>query len=117
MFILRPGSGFSNHRHLVCVTWINHRLIGMEGQPPVRASVAQDFADELQRTTRRDDRELIDLGRRVIQRLAGETSASEPDARVRKIVAWAQAQLDNPIGLGDAAKLVGLSKPRLRHLS
>ena len=34
MFILRPEGGLSNHRHLVCVTWINHRLIGMEAQPP-----------------------------------------------------------------------------------
>ena len=65
---------------------------------------------------RRDDRELTDLGRRVIQRLAGDASAVEPDARVRKIVAWAHAQLDNPIGLADAADLVGLSKQRLRHL-
>lgn len=77
--------------------------------------LAIDMATAFSRP-RRDDRELINLGRRVIQRLAGETSPLEPDARVSKVVAWAQAQLDNPIGLGDAAKLVGLSKPRLRHL-
>jgi AraC-like DNA-binding protein len=65
---------------------------------------------------RRDDRELADLGRCVIQRLAGGANAAEPDARVRKIVAWAQAQLDNPISLADAADLVGLSKARIRHL-
>ena len=24
MFILRPEGGLSNHRHSICVTWINH---------------------------------------------------------------------------------------------
>ena len=65
---------------------------------------------------RRSDRELMDLGRNVIQRLAGGASAPEPDARVRKIVAWAQAQLDDQINLTDAANLVGLSRARIRHL-
>jgi len=65
---------------------------------------------------RRNDEELIDLGRNVIQRLARQAPAPEPDARVRKIVAWARAQLDNPISLADAADVAGLSKARLRHL-
>ena len=74
-----------------------------------------DLATAFNRS-RRDDRELANLGRGVIQRLAGGTSAAEPDARVRKIVAWARAQLDNPVRLADAADLVGLSKARIRHL-
>jgi transcriptional regulator GlxA family with amidase domain len=65
---------------------------------------------------RRDDRQLTDLGRCMIERLSGGADAREPDARVQKIVEWAQAQIDNPIGLADAARLVGLSKQRLRHL-
>ena len=77
--------------------------------------LAIDMATAFSRA-RRDDRELVDLGRQVIRRLAGATTAAEPDARVRKIVAWAQAQLDNPVSLGDAAELVGLSKARIRHL-
>jgi AraC-like DNA-binding protein len=77
--------------------------------------LAVDMAAAFSRR-RRDDRELVDLGQRVIQRLAGAASAPEPDARVRRIVAWAQTQLDNPIGLADAAELVGLSKARIRHL-
>jgi AraC-like DNA-binding protein len=77
--------------------------------------LAMDLATAFSRQ-RRDDRALADLGRRVIERLAGGAAAPEPDARVRKIVAWAHAQLDNPIGLADAADLVGLSKARLRHL-
>ena len=52
----------------------------------------------------------------LIERLSGAATATEPDARVAKIVAWAQAKLDHPIGLADAAKLVGLSTQRLRHL-
>jgi AraC-like DNA-binding protein len=77
--------------------------------------VAMDMATAFARH-RRNDRELAELGRRAIERLAGGTSAPEPDARVKKIVAWAQEQLDRPIGLADAAKLVALSKPRIRHL-
>jgi AraC family transcriptional regulator len=77
--------------------------------------LAIDMATAFSRP-RRDDRQLTDLGRRVIERLSGGANALEPDARVQKIVAWAQAQLDNPIGLADAADLVGLSKQRLRHL-
>jgi AraC-like DNA-binding protein len=65
---------------------------------------------------RRDDQELARLGRCVVQRLAGAIDAAEPDARVRAILAWAQAQLDNPVRLADAADLVGLSKARVRHL-
>jgi AraC family transcriptional regulator len=77
--------------------------------------LALDLATAFGRA-RRDDAELSDLGRRVIERLAGAASAPEPDARVQKIVAWAQEKLDRPIGLADAAALVSLSKPRLRHL-
>lgn len=65
---------------------------------------------------RKDDRNLTHLGRRVIERLAGGTSAAEPDARVREILAWVQARLDYPVSLADAAELAGLSKARVRHL-
>jgi AraC-like DNA-binding protein len=65
---------------------------------------------------RRDDDELTHLGRCVIERLAGGTNAAEPDARVRKILAWVQTRLDYPISLADAADLSGLSKARVRHL-
>jgi AraC-like DNA-binding protein len=65
---------------------------------------------------RKDDRELTQLGRSVIERLAGGTSAAEPDARVRAILAWVQTRLDYPVSLADAADLAGLSKARVRHL-
>lgn len=64
----------------------------------------------------RDDHELTHLGRCVVERLAGGTNAAEPDARVRKILAWVQERLDYPVSLADAADLAGLSKARVRHL-
>jgi AraC-like DNA-binding protein len=64
----------------------------------------------------RDDLELTQIGRRIIERLAGGTSAAEPDARVREILAWVQSRLDYPVSLADAADLAGLSKARARHL-
>jgi AraC-like DNA-binding protein len=78
-----------------------------------------DLAEELRvafQRRGRDDRELTRIGRRVIERLAGETSATEPDARVREILTWVQARLDYPVSLADAANLAGLSKARVRHL-
>jgi AraC family transcriptional regulator len=65
---------------------------------------------------RRDDHELTHLGRCVIERLAGDASAVEPDARIRKVLAWVQKRLDYPVSLADAADLAGLSKARVRHL-
>jgi AraC-like DNA-binding protein len=78
-----------------------------------------DLANELATAfnrRRRDDHELTHLGRCVIERLAGGTNAAEPDARVRKILAWVQERLDYPVSLADAAELAGLSKARVRHL-
>ena len=78
-----------------------------------------DLASELSAAFKRrgrDDRELTDLGRRVIERLAGGASAAEPDSRVREILAWVQGRLDYPVSLADAAELAGLSKARVRHL-
>src|SRR5262245_33809855 len=56
----------------------------------------EDLAAELTNAfmrRRRDDRELTQIGRRIIERLAGETSAAEPDACVREILAWVQSRL------------------------
>jgi len=90
-------------------------------EPLARVSGIQldDLAAELTTAFKRrgrDDRELTHLGRRVIERLAGETRAAEPDARVREILAWVQSRLDYPVSLADAADLAGLSKARVRHL-
>ena len=66
---------------------------------------------------RRTDRMLIDIGRALIAELApGSERDERPEVRVRKMSAWAAERLDKPISLADAAKHVGLSSGRARHL-
>ena len=62
------------------------------------------------------DAELARLGQAIIARLAGKAVARGPDARIRRILDHAAAHLDEPLGLSNAAGLVGLSRHRLRHL-
>jgi AraC family transcriptional regulator len=65
----------------------------------------------------RNDAPLIALGRSLLAELAGEGERDErPEARVRKMSAWAAAHLDKPLSLADAAAHVGLSSGRARHL-
>jgi len=65
----------------------------------------------------RTDAQLIELGRALVSQLSEEQpGASVPDPRVRRILAWAPAQIRNPVSLADAARLVGLSSGRARHL-
>jgi AraC-like DNA-binding protein len=65
----------------------------------------------------RDDASLIALGRGLLAQLAGASERDErPEARVRKMSAWAAARLDMPLSLVDAAAHVGLSSGRARHL-
>lgn len=51
-----------------------------------------------------------------IAALGGDTHAPAPDLRVRKLIAWVDANLDNPLSLADATAVCGLSASRLRHL-
>jgi AraC-like DNA-binding protein len=63
------------------------------------------------------DSSLIALGRTLLAQLASESERDErPEARVRKMAAWAGARLDKPVTLADAAAQVGLSSGRARHL-
>jgi AraC-like DNA-binding protein len=65
----------------------------------------------------RTDGALLALGRRLVVQLAGEGERDErPEARVRKMSAWAAAHLEKPLSLADAAAHVGLSSGRARHL-
>lgn len=64
-----------------------------------------------------DDRPLIELGRALIAQLApGSERDERPEARVRKMLAWASERLDTQVSLSDAAAHVGLSSGRARHL-
>jgi AraC family transcriptional regulator len=65
----------------------------------------------------RSDESLIDLGRALLAQLAPESERDErPEARVRRMSAWAAARLDTTVSLVDAATHVGLSSGRARHL-
>jgi AraC-like DNA-binding protein len=66
---------------------------------------------------RRSDQTLIDLGRVLLAKLApGSERDERPEARVRRMSAWAAGRLDTPVSLADAAAHVGLSTGRARHL-
>lgn len=65
----------------------------------------------------RSDQSLIDLGRVLLATLApGSDRDERPEARVRRMSAWAAGRLDTPVSLADAAAHVGLSTGRARHL-
>jgi len=65
----------------------------------------------------RSDQSLIDLGRDLLATLAPGSGRDErPEARVRRMSAWAAGRLDAPVSLADAAAHVGLSTGRARHL-
>jgi AraC family transcriptional regulator len=60
---------------------------------------------------------LTALGRDLLAQLVPDTERDErPEARVRKMSAWAAARLDKPVSLEEAAAHVGLSSGRARHL-
>lgn len=60
---------------------------------------------------------LLALGRELLARLVSDTARDErPEARVRKMSAWAAERLGQPVSLADAAAHVGLSNGRARHL-
>jgi AraC-like DNA-binding protein len=79
-----------------------------------------DLAARLRETfeaPRRTDASLIDIGHCLLAQLApGSERDERPEVRVRRMSAWAAERLDAPISLADAAKHVGLSSGRARHL-
>jgi AraC family transcriptional regulator len=65
----------------------------------------------------RSDQSLIELGRALVAQLApGSQRDERPEARVRRMSAWAAARLETPVSLVEAAAHVGLSSGRARHL-
>lgn len=66
---------------------------------------------------RRHDTSLIGLGRDLLAQLApGSERDERPEARVRRMSAWAAERLHSRISLADAARHVGLSSGRARHV-
>lgn len=95
------------------------RLFGSANLVPVppamlgnfRARIIQNF-----RAPQRDDAALAQLGRDLADHMAGGVRADGPDARVRKMIAWAMQHQDGPVSLADVGAIGGLSADRLRHL-
>jgi len=78
----------------------------------LRARLKATFEDP-----RHTDDDLRALGRTLIARLAGEGGrADAPDPRIVKWIAWLAPRLDEAVSLSDAAKFIGLSPGRARHL-
>jgi AraC-like DNA-binding protein len=65
---------------------------------------------------RQGDEELRALGKALITKLAGETRAERPDARITTVIPWLTARLDQAVSLRDVASRVRLSPGRTRHL-
>lgn len=86
----------------------------------IPASHLGDFPARLRATfedPRHTDDELRALGRDLVARLAGGgVGAEAPDPRIKKLIAWVTARLDQAVNLSDVAALVGLSPGRTRHL-
>ncbi len=105
------------------------RELGRDGHLAKHADVAStrvadrqnaDLPDRLragfERTPQSDDG-LRTLGRELVARVAGAGVPTERvDPRIARLVGWLGTQLDQPVGLGEVASLLGLSKPRARHL-
>ena len=85
---------------------------------PVPTALVADLVEQLAAAYRasHDDGELETLGRALVTRLADIGDAQLPDPRVQKIIDFVAARLDGPITLSAAAKAVGLSPGRVRHL-
>lgn len=66
---------------------------------------------------RRNEAALVEVGRALVAHLAPSSERDgRPEARVRKMSAWANEHIGAPISLADAAAHVGLSTGRARHL-
>ncbi len=74
-----------------------------------RAAAAWTGADEV--TTAFEN-----LGRALIQRMAGDGGGDPPDRRVARMLAFAAEHIEGPVSLADVVAGSGLSASRLSHL-
>lgn len=98
---------------------ITRRLFGERELVAVAPEIIGDFRERLTAAYQspiRDDRGLVALGRELVSALSAGALANDADPRIRKVIAWAAEQIDQPIGLSDALSVGGLSASRLRHL-
>jgi AraC-like DNA-binding protein len=95
-------------------------LFSKESMVSIPACQLGDFPARLRATFEaplHTDDDLRALGQGLIGQLAGGgVRAEAPDLRIKKLIAWVTARLDQAVNLGDAAALLGLSLGRTRHL-
>jgi len=92
---------------------VAERLVFSDGLARVDAALIGDFAGA---AAAEDQESLVAAGRALTERLAGDVRAGLPDYRVRRVLAWAHANLERAIGVSDAVAVAELSAGRLRHL-
>jgi AraC-like DNA-binding protein len=96
---------------------ITRRLFAERELVAVETETVGDFRERLAAaSTTQDDQQLVGLGRELVSALSAGVTVSETDPRIRKVIAWAAKQIDQPISLSDALAVAGLSASRLRHL-
>jgi AraC-like DNA-binding protein len=98
---------------------ISRRFFNGKGLAAIPPDAMGDFRARIvaaHAKSSRDDAALVDLGRKLLTHLSADTTADEPDPRIRKVIAWAAGQIEEPVGLSDAVATSGLSASRLRHL-
>lgn len=94
-------------------------LLDGEALAPLPGALIADLIPKLRQacaTPQAGERALEDIGRMLVQRLAGGAQAALPDTRVRAIIDYASSHLDRPVTLSAVARHAGLSESRARHL-
>lgn len=96
---------------------ITRSLCGKRSLAAIHADLLGDFPARLRTSFQRNADDLRALAEALIARLAGESSRAEPlDPRIRKVIAWVAARLDQSVSLRDVTEVAGLSPGRTRHL-
>ena len=98
---------------------IAKRLFDGRDLAPVPNALLGDFPKQIGEAFRRgktSDADFAEMGRALINHMSGSAAVDLIDYRIRKVIAWAVKQIDEPVTLADAVPLTNLSAARLRHL-
>jgi AraC-like DNA-binding protein len=98
-------------------TLLRKRLAGREAialAPDEAAALCTAIQDHARLDA--DDAQWRDQGQALIRALVGETEPPPADRRMEASLAWAEAHLDQGVGIADLARVIGLSPGRMSHL-
>jgi AraC family transcriptional regulator len=97
---------------------LTRELFGSSELVSVDDPVIRDLLSPLRATFdgRLNNDALLCAGRSAVERLTQSIEAPSPDPRVQRVIDFAAAHLEQPLGLALAADHVCLSPSRLRHL-